>query len=448
MPQDPDNNKGDFDPLPDDVLDCGGDKGKFIEAANAGLQARVRVTIAESLYLCEVTAGLIFNKKFLKAHDSEPLEIKNLLTGKEMRCKYRLGYFYRPWLDSVSLGLEPFEGPLKDALMEMLKEIEREEKSKREESEKGGEEESTHMKNEEAAGQVIEWTTISRIGYAGNLKNRINAFIPFGDDWRKAHKFGEASLGRDKALAHYEEAYYQYFKADRDILTWLTDTASDVYDNSQSNVLANKDYSLQETKATHLQDIAIRKAVSRLGVSFKGKQNMKVRGKDSPGYRLNPGNVPFHLPDMILKPARKGWWKPGSIEDFWQSNKVLEVKKEALLTLIWPARKNISQPLLLEGKDYLRKNKFHSLSLVFCEFQSKTPFILGTAQKDEAGKELRYVIIPSPYEAIFFSDKAAYYEGLCGKYNTRDLLIRTGEQLPKGTLRKLSRFAKKLEFIS
>ena len=448
MPQDPDNNKGYFDPLPNDVLDCGCDKVKFIEAANAGLPARVRVTIAGSLYLCEVTAGLIFKKKFLKAHDSEPLEMKNLLTGKEMRCKYRLGYFYQPWLYRVTLGLEAFEGPLKDALMEMIREIQREEKNKLEESEKEGEEELTHMKNEEATGQAIEWTTISRIGYAGNLKDKINAFVPFGDDWRKAHRYGKVSISREEALEHYEEAYYQYLKADRNILVWLTETASDVYDNSQSNVLANKDYSLQETKATHLQDIAIRNAVSRLGASFKGKRPMKVRGKDSPGYRLNPGNVPFHLTDMILKPARKGWWKPGSIEDFWQSNKVLEVKKEALLTLIWPAMKNISQPLLKEGADYLKKYKFHSLSLVFCDFTSKNPCILGTAQKDAAGGELCYIAIPSSYDSIYFSNKAAYYTVLCENFERRDLIIRTGEQLPKGTLQKLRRFTKKLEFIS
>ncbi|MDO8804893.1 MAG: hypothetical protein Q7R35_10705 [Elusimicrobiota bacterium] len=303
------------------------------------------------------------------------------------------------------------------------------------------------MWKKENAGQEIEWETISRIGYAGQLKNKINAFIPFGDDWRKAHRFGKVSLSREEALEHYEEAYYQYFKADRDILVWLTETASDVYDTSQSNIIAGKDYSMQETKATHLQDIAIRNAVRRLGVAFKGKRNLKVRGKDSPGYRLNPGNVPFHLPDMILKPARKGWWKPGTIEDFWQSNKVLEVKKEAINCITWGGR-NYGEALHVRDKGFSKTSRLHSLSLVFCGFQDKRPYIRATAQKDPAGKEFCYLGIHYPYDTILFLSKGAYFESLCEDFEKRDLIIRTGEQLPKGSLRKLSRFAHKLEYIS
>ena len=303
------------------------------------------------------------------------------------------------------------------------------------------------MRDAENSGQETEWITISRIGYAGQLKDKINAFIPFGDDWRKAHRYGKVSICREEALEHYEEAYYQYLKADRDILVWLTETASDVYDNSQSNVLANKDYSLQETKATHLQDIAIRNAVSRLGVSFKGKQPMKVRGKDSAGYRLNPGNVPFHLPDMILKPARKGWWKPGSIEDFWQSNKVLEVTKEAVSCLTWGSS-NYDDSIQKRFEDFIKGNKLHSLSLVFCHFQSQRPYIRATAQIDPAGKEFCHLGIHYPYDTLLYLHKGSHFSSLCEKFETRDLIVRTGEQLPKGTLKKLSRFAKKLEFIS
>ncbi|HOU94965.1 MAG TPA: hypothetical protein PLU22_28135, partial [Polyangiaceae bacterium] len=65
--------------------------------------------------------------------------------------------------------------------------------------------------------------------------------------------------------------------------------------------------------------------VAALGRRFQGTELVRIRGRGSAGYRLNPGVVPFHAPEAILKPELVGWWQPGSIESFWQSNKVLEV---------------------------------------------------------------------------------------------------------------------------
>ena len=55
---------------------------------------------------------------------------------------------------------------------------------------------------------------------------------------------------------------------------------------------------------------------------------MHVRWKDSEGYKINPGVVPFHLPELIVPGEIKGniWWDPNTIEDFYQKNKVLQVK--------------------------------------------------------------------------------------------------------------------------
>lgn len=117
MPSEPDDNGIEFGP---DVLDCGTDKDKFIGAANAGLAAAVRVTLAGALYLCEATEDLTFKKRMVKLADSEPSEIKILLGGKCMSRKYRLGKFNRVWLDTIALGIEGFNGPLKDALMELI----------------------------------------------------------------------------------------------------------------------------------------------------------------------------------------------------------------------------------------------------------------------------------------------------------------------------------------
>jgi nicotinate-nucleotide adenylyltransferase len=108
----------------------------------------------------------------------------------------------------------------------------------------------------------------------------------------------------------------------------LCATASDVYDIQPSNVESGLDYHKQECTATHLQDIAVRRVLVRLGRSFKGDHLVQIRGHESEGYRLNPGKVPFHEPESIIEPtfAPGRWWDAHSVEDFWQSNKVLEVR--------------------------------------------------------------------------------------------------------------------------
>ncbi|MDD5746935.1 MAG: hypothetical protein PHO30_06725, partial [Candidatus Omnitrophica bacterium] len=47
------------------------------------------------------------------------------------------------------------------------------------------------------------------------------------------------------------------------------------------------------------------------------------RGPQSEGYFLNPGYVPFHRPELIIQPQLAGWWKPYSIEGFYQSAKAI-----------------------------------------------------------------------------------------------------------------------------
>src|SRR5262249_45053712 len=90
------------------------------------------------------------------------------------------------------------------------------------------------------------------------------------------------------------------------------------------------DYHKQECPAIHLQDIAVRRCLKRLNRSFQGDHLVQIRGQDSEGFRLNPGKVPFHDPDGILRPslAHEAWWEEDSIEDFWQSNKILQVSAD------------------------------------------------------------------------------------------------------------------------
>jgi hypothetical protein len=125
----------------------------------------------------------------------------------------------------------------------------------------------------------------------------------------------------------YEDAYLVYFESHPDILAQLLTEASDVYDDSLTNVGSGLDYLRQETERTHIQDIAIRRCVDKLGLKFKGDKLIQIRdslGEHPLSMTLSPGKVPFHHPEHIEVPRIEGWWDAGSVEDFYQSNKYLE----------------------------------------------------------------------------------------------------------------------------
>lgn len=178
-----------------------------------------------------------------------------------------------------------------------------------------------------------EWQVVGRPGYVGHRREKSVRKLDatFGEGrWRIDYVWKGAFLSRDEALELYDEAYYRFLAARADLLDWLCATASDVYDTDPSNVASGFDYLAQQGGATHLQDIAVRRAVRRLGRTFEGTRLIEIRGKDSEGYALNPGRVPFHEPDAILQPRSipGNWVEAGSVEDFWQSNKVLRVAPE------------------------------------------------------------------------------------------------------------------------
>ena len=169
---------------------------------------------------------------------------------------------------------------------------------------------------------------LGRPGYAGKKRSlrRKELIEKFGkDSWEIRYWIDNQLLSREKALAYFENSYIEFFRKNDEILEWLITYAKDVYDTNQSNIESGLNYSIQETEAIHIHDIAIRRALNQLNKEFKGENLLEVRGENSEGYILSPGQVPFNNPEMILKPQLKGWWNKNSIESFWQSNKVLVV---------------------------------------------------------------------------------------------------------------------------
>ena len=181
--------------------------------------------------------------------------------------------------------------------------------------------------------QETEWVNIGRPGYLGRHRDE-----KYGEwdanygkgNWRLVWKIDGKALNFLGLCAVYEEAYYQFLKRNPGILQRLVTDASDVYDDAPSNVNSGSDYAKQETERTHVQDIAIRRAVSRLGEAFKGKELIQIRhdkGMHPLSMTLSPGKVPMYDTGLIHQPELRGWWDSGSVEALYQSNKFLQAKE-------------------------------------------------------------------------------------------------------------------------
>jgi hypothetical protein len=81
----------------------------------------------------------------------------------------------------------------------------------------------------------------------------------------------------------------------------------------------------------------------RLGKVFRGSHLVQARGgingsteNAGEAARFHPGVIAFHIPDLIFRPTLKGWWKDGSLEEFYQSAKVIVLKNEGFQTAMSP----------------------------------------------------------------------------------------------------------------
>jgi hypothetical protein len=195
------------------------------------------------------------------------------------------------------------------------------------------------------------WIIQERPGYFGERRDSLMNLWDetFGIScWALAWQWGNKFLEMRDALTLYEDAYFQYFKNNPDTMKWLVNTASDVYDTDESNVNSGLDYIIGDTPSNHIHDIAIRRSLYRhhrqdlefnkeyLKDIFKGDHLVHVRKKNTEAGFLSPGNVPFHMPEMISKEkienhglyGKEQWWKIGSIEDFYQKNKLLIINPD------------------------------------------------------------------------------------------------------------------------
>lgn len=175
---------------------------------------------------------------------------------------------------------------------------------------------------------MTDWIRVGRPGYFGSRKHEVltNYDKLYGkNNWRLIWDARGVSVDLPGALALYEDAYFEHFKKHPEELRWISNHCANVYDNNPSNVNSGFDYAVQEMGGNHFQDIAIRRCLIRNSLWFKGKELLEIRMKGV-GKQWNPSEIPFHKPGLLPKPEISGWWKPGSVESWYQSAKYLEVK--------------------------------------------------------------------------------------------------------------------------
>lgn len=175
------------------------------------------------------------------------------------------------------------------------------------------------------------WKTVERPGQFGRRRDQRRAEFDerYGPgDWRVVWRIGRRLGSFAEAVMVYEDAYCQYLADNTAVREALVSTASDVYDNDLSNIASGFDYAHQESDRDHIQDVAIRRCLVRLGEEFRGREPLQIRHSDGShplSLTLSPGRVPFHRPEWLIRPEIVLWWaEPGSVESFYQSNKLLQ----------------------------------------------------------------------------------------------------------------------------
>jgi hypothetical protein len=177
----------------------------------------------------------------------------------------------------------------------------------------------------------MNWRTVERPGHFG--KKREEFYKQYDEsygkgNWRIMWGWRDEVIPFDLACLAYEDAYYHDSLKRENLWKKLVSVAKEVYDYIPDDIKSGMDYSAQQGTATHLQDIAIRRVISRRGWRFTGSELVQIRSHaEYWGENLSPGKVQFHLPEVIVLPHLEKWWDYNSVEDFWQSNKILQIKE-------------------------------------------------------------------------------------------------------------------------
>mgnify|MGYP001571612736 CR=1 len=187
------------------------------------------------------------------------------------------------------------------------------------------------------------WVTVGHPGYLG--KNKDERFATWDkeygvDKWQIAWQLANGEvLNFDQIFQHYVGGYTLYFENHLDEALFLTDNFSYGYDKdpiTKEEAFNPRALVNVPGRPNQFHHVALNFALEfYLGLEFKGKEPIQIReGKSNTdpatwpaGWAWGPGRIPATHPELIPAIGQPLWWQPGSIEDLYQSAKILQIKK-------------------------------------------------------------------------------------------------------------------------
>jgi hypothetical protein len=187
--------------------------------------------------------------------------------------------------------------------------------------------------------QKSDWKTVERPGWYGEAKDDMLRGYDekYGaGKWRIRHRLGPRLLDFEEAVRIYELCYELHFLNPHTRYLWteLFKTAKEVWTEEKSDIDSGLDYSIQKAKAPHYEDVSIRIIMQKYHKQFTGNELVRIRAdsEDVIGVGLSSIHIPFIFPNFIEPPVHEVYWwnrHEGSLELFWHSNKVLQIRNNA-----------------------------------------------------------------------------------------------------------------------
>jgi len=169
---------------------------------------------------------------------------------------------------------------------------------------------------------------VARPGYFGKDRTQweemFNARYGPGN-WQECWQLYDEILPFNEAVRLYDVSYFLHIKEDRyGVFHGMACQYKDCYDNDPSNIEAGCNHDLKAVPR-HIQDVSVRRAFRALGIKFNPDSDklLEIRGEGSSGYELSPMRIPFIYPFAIIDGPARDWVGKGTVEEFWQRNKVI-----------------------------------------------------------------------------------------------------------------------------
>lgn len=197
--------------------------------------------------------------------------------------------------------------------------------------------------------QEVEWITVERPGYLGKRKDAEVARWDnqYGaDNWRLVWELANGDiLGYPEIFWKiYVPGYAKYFVSST---LWINGYSEARYLQRGFSYTYDKDLVTKEQAFDPLylynrpgfpnqfHHVALNIAIEYfMGMPFRGNTPLQVReGKPGTpidtwpkGWKYSPGKIMTTRPDLTPETNIRGWWERGSIEEVYQTAKILQVK--------------------------------------------------------------------------------------------------------------------------